>query len=82
VIEGIFWRSTKKEIVEWLERKERDFFRKYNRNPRMSDEQWLQRYVFIELHKIFFGEFITILTEWLEILLENIGRYYTSMPRN
>jgi hypothetical protein len=36
----------------------------------MSDKQWMQRYVFMDLHEIFFGEFPKILTEWLERLVE------------
>jgi hypothetical protein len=32
-------------------------FSKENRNPQMSDEKWMQRYVYTELHEIFFGEF-------------------------
>jgi hypothetical protein len=46
----------------------------------MSDEKWMQRYVYTELHEIFFGEFLIILTEWLEILVENTGRYRTAVP--
>ena len=42
----------------------------------MSDEQWLQSYVFIELHEIFFGEFSIVLTKLLEILVENTERYH------
>jgi hypothetical protein len=57
-------------------------FSKENRNPQMSDEQWMQRYVYTELHEIFFGEFLIILTEWLEILVENTGRYQLQCPRN
>ena len=41
----------------------------------MSDEQWLQRYVFTDLHEIFFGEFFIILTKWLRRLVENVRRY-------
>jgi hypothetical protein len=29
----------------------------------MSDKKWMQRYVFIDLHEIFFGEFPIILTQ-------------------
>jgi hypothetical protein len=54
VIEGMFWRSTEKEISKWLERKERESALKNNRNPRMSDKQWMQRYVYTELHEILF----------------------------
>jgi hypothetical protein len=48
----------------------------------MSNEQWMQRYVYTELHEIFFGEFPIILTEWLERLVENTGRYQNATPRN
>jgi hypothetical protein len=41
----------------------------------MSDKKWMQRYVFTDLHEIFFGEFPKILTEWLERLVEKIGRF-------
>jgi hypothetical protein len=55
--------------------------REKNRNPRLNDEQW-SRYVFTDLHKIFFGEFSIILTEWLERIVENVGRYITKASRN
>ena len=48
----------------------------------MSDKKWMQRYVYIDLHEIFFGEFPIILTEWLQILVEKIGRYSVAVPRN
>jgi hypothetical protein len=55
---------------------------KENRNPRLSDEKWMKNYVYTKLHEILFGEFLIILTEWLERLVENIGRYQTTMSRN
>jgi hypothetical protein len=36
VIEGKFWRPTKKEILEWLEGKEWEFSWKENTNPWMK----------------------------------------------
>jgi hypothetical protein len=34
----------------------------------MSDKQWMQRYVFMDLHEIFFGEFPKIMaTEVKEV---------------
>jgi hypothetical protein len=48
----------------------------------MSNEQWMQKYVYTYLHEIFFGEFPIILTEWLEILVEKTGRYQNDAPRN
>jgi hypothetical protein len=38
--------------------------------------------VSIELHGIFFDEFMIVLIEWLERLVENNGRYRTTTPRN
>jgi hypothetical protein len=42
----------------------------------------LQRYILTYLHEIVFGEFLTILTEWIESLVENIGRYQAEAPRS
>jgi hypothetical protein len=38
--------------------------------------------VFTDFHEIFFGEFLIILIEWLERLVENVGRYRDEAPRN
>jgi len=38
--------------------------------------------VFIDIHEIFFREFPIILTEWLERLVENVGRYRDESMRN
>ena len=48
----------------------------------MSDKKWMQRYVYTDLHEIFFGEFPIILTAWLETLVENTRRYRIAAPRN
>jgi hypothetical protein len=42
----------------------------------------MQKYVFTDLHEIFFGEFLEILTEWLGILVEKIGRFSVVVIRN
>jgi hypothetical protein len=42
----------------------------------------MQRYVYIDLHEIFFGEFPNLLTKWLEIFVENIGRHRPTVPKN
>jgi hypothetical protein len=48
----------------------------------MSDKKWMQKYVFTDLHEIFFGEFPKILTEWLERLVEKTGRFSVAAPKN
>jgi hypothetical protein len=48
----------------------------------MSEKKWLQRYVYIDLHEIFFGEFLNILTEWLERLVEKTRRFKETARMN
>jgi hypothetical protein len=38
--------------------------------------------MYTELHEIFFGEFLIILTGWLERLVKNTGGYQTAVLRN
>ena len=75
MIERMFWRPTKKEISEWIKGKEQEFSQKENRNRQMSNEKWMKRYVYIEIHEIFFGKFLIILSKSLEILMEHTGTY-------
>jgi hypothetical protein len=82
VIKGMFWRPNKKEILEWIERKEREFSQKENRKYQMSKELWIQKYVYTNLHEICFSEFPIIAMDWLEILVENTRRYQDAGPRN
>jgi hypothetical protein len=68
---------------QWLEQKEQEFSQKENKNPRLKNKQWLQRYVYTDLHEIFFGEFPNLLAEWMEIFVENTGRHRpVAMPKN
>jgi hypothetical protein len=55
---------TKEEIGWWLETKESEFSRDKNKNLRIIWEKWLERYVFIDLHEIFFVDFLIVLVEW------------------
>ena len=54
-----------------MESKEREFVEQENRNPRLSIEEWLQRYIFTDLHEIFFATFPIVLHEWLSRLADN-----------
>jgi hypothetical protein len=74
------WRPTKEEIGWWLEMKECEFSRDQNKNPYQS-EKWLQRYVFTDLHEIFFTDFPIVLAEWLQRLVENNITLYTIVSR-
>jgi hypothetical protein len=48
----------------------------------MSDNKWLLRHVYIDMHEIVFGEFPNILIEWIERLVERNGRFRETTPRN
>jgi hypothetical protein len=49
------WFPSKKKNYIWIEEKERDFIEAQNKNPSISTEDWLGRYIFADVHKIFFA---------------------------
>jgi hypothetical protein len=57
------WRPTKEDIGHWLDMKEIKFVAYRNKNPWINAEKWLQGYVFIDLHEIFFVDFMNIFIE-------------------
>jgi hypothetical protein len=42
----------------------------HNKNPNLSTEGWLERYIFIDIHEIFFGGIHQELYEWLARLAD------------
>jgi hypothetical protein len=57
LLEGISrWFPSKTEIQKWIEEQERHFVKAQNKNPSISTEDWLGRYIFTDMHDIFFGE--------------------------
>ena len=66
-----FWNPSKVEIENWVEEKEKELAEKENRNPRLSTEDWLQRYLFTDLHEIFFTTFPSKLHAWLSRLADS-----------
>jgi hypothetical protein len=51
----------KEEIKGWLRTKEIEFAHKDNRNPRITPHRYLDKYVFTDLHEIFFCDFLHLL---------------------
>jgi hypothetical protein len=49
------WFPSKTEIQKWIEEQEKDFDEAQNKNHRLSTKDWLGRYIFTNIHKIFFG---------------------------
>jgi hypothetical protein len=59
------WFPSKTEIQTWIEDQERDFVEAQNKNPKLSTKDWLQIYIFTDIHEIFFGGIHQELFEWL-----------------
>jgi hypothetical protein len=56
IFEGISrWFPSKTDIQKWIEDQKKDFIEAQNKNPKLSTEYWLQRYIFTDIHEIFFG---------------------------
>jgi hypothetical protein len=64
------WFPSKTEIQKWVEDQEKDFAEAQNKNPKISTEDWLQRYIFTDIHEIFFGGIHQELHEWLARLAD------------
>lgn len=74
------WNPTKKEIEKWLDKKIHEFEKQENRTLQVSDEKWLERYVYTEIHKIFFESFPSELYEWIMRLANSPGRCRLDQP--
>jgi hypothetical protein len=48
---------TKEEIESWLKTTELEFAQEDNRNPRVTPCKYLEKYVFTDLHEVFFYGF-------------------------
>ena len=64
------WFPSKTEIYKWVEDQEKEFVEAQNKNPKISTEDWLQRYIFTYIHEIFFGGIYQELHEWLARLAD------------
>jgi hypothetical protein len=65
------WNPMKEEIEGWLRTKELEFSQKDNRNPRITPHKYLDKYVFTDLHEVFFCDFPHLLQEWILRLKDN-----------
>jgi len=65
------WNPMKKEIEKWLNRKVHEFLTQEKRNPHLSMQKWLDKYLYMKIHEIFFCTFPIELYEWLVKLANN-----------
>ena len=64
------WFPSKIEIQKWIEDQEKDFAEAHNKNPILNLEDWLEKYIFIDIHEILFGGIHQELHEWLARLAD------------
>jgi hypothetical protein len=65
------WNPMKVEIESWLKTKEFEFAQKDIKNPKLTLDKYLEKYVFSDLHEVFFYDFMHVLLEWLLRLKDN-----------
>ena len=65
------WNPTKEEIKTWLRTKELEFSQKDKKNPRKTPHKYLEKYVFTDLHEVFFYDFPQLLQDWIVRLKDN-----------
>jgi len=63
-----------------LDRKIHKFTAQENRNPQLTKEQWLDRYLYIDIHEIFFCSFPIELYKWITKLEDSQGRWKLDGP--
>ena len=68
------WHPELSEIEAWLETKAKEFAEIENRNPNRDSEVWLQKYIYTDIHEVFFATFPSELHSWL-VRLANCTRY-------
>jgi hypothetical protein len=64
------WFPSKTIIYKWIEDQEKDFVEAQNKNPNLSTEDCLGRYIFTDIYDIFFGGIHQELYEWLARLAD------------
>jgi hypothetical protein len=61
----------KEEIERWLKKKKLEFAHKDNKNHIVTSRKYLEKYVFIDLHEVFFCDFTHLMKEWIFRLKDN-----------
>jgi len=74
------WNPRKKEIEDWLDQKLHDFMIQENKTPQISKKWWLDRFVYMEIHEIFFVTFPSKLYDWIARQADSEGRCKLDKP--
>jgi len=74
------WHPELSEIEAWFETKTKEFAETKNRNPNHDSEVWLQKYIYTDVHEVFFATFPSELHSWLARLAECRGYVRSDIP--
>ena len=69
------WNPELSEIEAWFETKTREFEETENKNPNHDSEAWLQKYIYTNIHEVFFTMFPSELHSWVERLAKVLDTY-------
>ena len=75
-----FWHPKLSEIEAWFETKAKEFVETKNRNPNHDSEMWLQKYIYTDIHEVFFTMFPSELHSWVERLADSTGYVRSDIP--
>ena len=65
----MLWHPMNKEIEDWMDSKMLVFTQEEREGTQFSAENWIDEYIYSDIHEIFFVEFPILLHEWLSILV-------------
>jgi len=74
------WNPTKKELEDWLDRKLCEFVIQENKTLQKSEKRWLDRFIYTEIHEVFFATFSSELYAWIARLANSQGRCKLDQP--
>jgi hypothetical protein len=64
------WFPSRTKFQKWIEDQEKDFAEAQNKNPNLSTKYCLEKYIFTDIHEIFFGGIHQEIHEWLARLAD------------
>ena len=65
----MLWHPIKKEIEDWMDSKMLALAQEKSKGTWLSTENWVDEYIYLDIHEVFFIEFPIILYEWLTRLV-------------
>ena len=65
----MLWHSMKNEIEDWMDSKTLEFVQEESAGTQLSAENWVDEYIYSNIHEIFLVDIPILLHEWLSRLV-------------